>query len=249
MKIILKFTKLRELNLEAQMYPKGAKFLTGHPSLVAIRGVKSLSYEVAEILANSRLSKQIKSIDFKGTRNNQLAGPIIRQIAKFTNLTHLGIHDCRPRLDDEAMMELAPLVNLRQLYVPFSDITSEGLRALHHTPHISVLSLGYCNIEDGLDHISHLNLTHLDVCSNKRLKTEHLLPILRASPNLVDLNLRYAEGLDAKALAREADLSSLQFINILSVPKGAKAFKGLGAEEYNDDRPFHTLPVYLQDRQ
>jgi hypothetical protein len=57
MKTILKFPKLKELILEAQLYPKGAKLLTHHPTcLKVILRVKNLSYDVAQTLADSRLA-------------------------------------------------------------------------------------------------------------------------------------------------------------------------------------------------
>mmetsp|Transcript_6634 Transcript_6634/g.14712 ORF Transcript_6634/g.14712 Transcript_6634/m.14712 type:complete len:554 (+) Transcript_6634:103-1764(+) len=240
MRTILKFPKLRKLTLGTQMYPKGAKFLTMHPTLTAIHGVTRLSYEVAEILASSRLSKQITSLDFKYVQHNQMAGPIIAQIAKFSNLIHLGMRDFGRALNDTAMKELAPLVNLKELYIPDSSIASNGLRSLRHLPNIHVLSLGYCrNIVGGLENIQHLNLTHLDLRSIRGLRTEHLLPVLRVSPNLIDLNLRYAEGIDANALAKEARLlKKLEFLNVLSISNASEALKGINVKEYNEDQPF-----------
>ena len=122
METILKFPNLKELVLEAQMYPKGAKVLTSHPSLEAILCVKRLSYGVVQTLADSRLATQLTRLDFENTRNHQLAGPIIAQIAKFVNLTHLGMRRV-DTLNDAAMAELAPLVKLKELYLYHSRIT------------------------------------------------------------------------------------------------------------------------------
>ena len=243
METILKFPNLKELVLEAQMYPKGAKVLTSHPSLEAVLCVKRLSYGVVQTLADSRLATQLTRLDFENTRNHQLAGPIIAQIAKFVNLTHLGMRRV-DTLNDAAMPELAPLVKLKELYLPHSRITSEGLKVLHGIPLISVLSLGYCRgIENGLDHISHLSLTHLDVWSIKSLTAEHLLPVIRASPNLIDLNLRYAENVEAKTIAKE-ELKKLKYINVLEVGKDSgravKLLEGIGGDFYYEDEPFHT---------
>jgi hypothetical protein len=251
METILKFPKLKELILEARMYPKGVKLLTHHPTLEAILRVKNLSYDVAQTLADSRLATQLTSFNFESTRNHQLAGPIIAQIAKFVNLTHLGMHDV-DTLNDDAMVELAPLVKLKELYVPHSRITSEGLKVLRGIPLISVLSLGYCRgIENGLDHITHLPLTHLDVRSIKGLTAAHLVRVIRASPSLVDLNLRYAESVDAKTIAKE-EFKELKFLNTLSLggdsQKAEKALKNVGATFYYEDKPFHILPVHLVGR-
>jgi len=91
----------------------------------------------------------------------------------------------------------------------------------------------------GLESIQHLNLTHLDLRSIRGLTTEHLLPVLRASPNLIDLNLRYAEGIDANALAKEARLlKKLEFLNVLSISNASEALKGINVKEYNEDQPF-----------
>jgi hypothetical protein len=245
MKTILKFPKLKELILKAQMYPKGAKLLTSHPTLEAILCVKKLSYDVVQALADSRLATQLISFEFEYTRNRQLAGPIIAQIAKFVNLTHLGMRSV-DTLNDAAMAELAPLVKLRELYLPHSNITSEGLKVLRGIPLISVLSLGYCRgIENGLDHISHLSLTHLDVRSIRSLTAEQLLPVIRASPNLVDLNLRYAQNVDAGAIAKQ-ELKQLQFFNALEVGRDSRQavelLEATGAKPYFEDDPFHIEP-------
>jgi hypothetical protein len=243
METILKFPNLKELTLEAQMYQKGAKMLTSHPNLEAILCVKRLSYSVVQTLADSRLASQLTRLDFENTRNHQLAGPIIAQIAKFVNLTHLGLRRV-DTLNDAAMVELAPLVKLKELYLPHSRITSEGLKVLRGIPLISVLSLGYCcGIENGLDHISHLSLTHLDVRTIEGLTAEQLLPVIRASPNLIDLNLRYAVNVEAKTIAKE-ELKQLKFINVLEVGKDSrravKLLEGIGAEFYKEDEPFYN---------
>ena len=252
MKTILKFPSLKALILETEMYPKGAKVLTSHPNLQAILAVRNLSYEVVHNLANSRLAAQLTDFDFEYARTNQLAAPIVGEIAKFVNLTHLGMRHV-DTLNDAAMAELAPLVNLKELYVPVSRITSEGLKVLRQMPELSVLSLGYCSgIENGLDHITHLPLTHLDVRSIKGLTAAHLVRVIRASPNLVDLNLRYAESVDAKTIAKE-EFKELKFLNTLSLggdsQKAEKALRNVGAKFYYEDDPFHILPVHLVDRQ
>jgi hypothetical protein len=208
--------------------------------------VKGLSYDVVQTLADSRLATQLTRFDFEKTRNHQLAGPIIAQIAKFVNLTRLGLRSV-DTLNDAAMAELAPLVKLKELYLPKSRMTSEGLKVLRGIPLLSVLSLGYCcGIENGLDHISHLSLTHLDLRSNRSLTAEQLLPIIRASPNLIDLNLRYAENLEAKIIAEE-EFKQLKFINVLQVGKDSsravKLLKGIGADFYNEDEPFHNKSI------
>jgi hypothetical protein len=246
MQTILKFPNLKELILEAQMYPKGAKVLTSHPSLEAILCVKRLSYDVVQTMADSRLAAQLTRFDFEYTRNHQLAGPIIAQIAKFVNLTRLGMRSV-DTLDDAAMAELAPLVKLKELYLPDSRITSEGLKVLRGIPLLSVLSLGYCcGIDNGLDHISHLSLTHLDVRSNKSVTAKQLLPVIRASPNLIDLNLRYAVNVEAKTIAKE-EFKQLKFINVLEVGKDSgraeKLLKGIGADFYYEDEPFHNKSI------
>jgi hypothetical protein len=117
-----------------------------------------------ETLADSRLTTQLTRLDFEKTRNHQLAGPIIAQIAKFVSLTRLGMRSV-DTLNDAAMVELVPLVKLKELYRPHSSITSKGLKVLHGIPLLSVLTWGYCcGIRNGLDQISHdLSLTHLDL--------------------------------------------------------------------------------------
>jgi hypothetical protein len=109
-----------------------------------------------------------------------------------------------------------------------------------------VLSLGYCRgIENGLDHISHLSLTHLDVRSIRSLTAEQLLPVIRASPNLVDLNLRYAQNVDAGAIAKQ-ELKQLQFFNALEVGRDSRQavelLEATGAKPYFEDDPFHIEP-------
>jgi hypothetical protein len=254
MKKILLFPNLKELILETEIYPKGAKVLTTHPNLQAILGAKHLSYEVVQILANSRLATQLTSLDFEYTRSNQLQTPVMAEVAKFVNITRLSMRHVE-RFDDTAMAKLAPLVNLKELYVNSSRITSEGLRVLRHMPDLKVLSLGYCRgISDGLDHINHLSLTHLDVRSIENLRAEHLLPVLRASPNLVDLNLRYAEGVDPKLIANETEnLKALKFINPLSLgghsAKPNRVLKKVAAEFYYEDTSFHCLKNYFVGRE
>jgi hypothetical protein len=247
MKTILKFPSLKTLIFETEMYPEGEKLLTHHPTLEAILCVKNQSYDVAQTLADSRLVTQLTSFKFEYTRDHELAGPIIAQIAKFVNLTHLGMHRV-DTLDDAAMAELAPLVKRKQLYVPHSSITSEGLKVLRQMPQLSVLSLGYCyGIENGLDHIAHLSLTHLDVRTIESLTAEQLLPVIRASPNLVDLNLRYAKSVDAKTIAKE-EFKELKLLNTLRLGgdsgKAEKALRNVGAEFYYEDQPFYNLPAH-----
>jgi hypothetical protein len=117
MKTLLQFPNLKELILEAQMYPKGAKVLTSHPTLEAILCVKLLSYEVVQTMADSRLAAQLTALDFEDTRRNQLASPVIAQIAKFVNLTRLGMRRV-DTLDHTAMMGLAWLSCFLVLHVP-----------------------------------------------------------------------------------------------------------------------------------
>jgi hypothetical protein len=74
------------------------------------------------------------------------------------------------------------------------------------------------------------------------LTTEQLLPVIKVSPNLLDLNLRYAEKVDAKALTKGAELKQLKFLNVLNVgrnsSKAKKALEGTGAEFYYQGQPF-----------
>ena len=75
------------------------------------------------------------------------------------------------------------------------------------------------------------------------MTAEHLLPVIRASPNLIDLNLRYAENVEAKTIAKE-ELKKLKYINVLEVGKDSgravKLLEGIGADFYYEDEPFHT---------
>lgn len=264
MEMILKLPKLRDLFLGAQMYPEGTKLLTNHPTLAGIHGVRQLSLDAVQILADSKLAPQLESFSFEGAQEN--AKSIMAQIAKFVNLTHLKMDS--NSLDDVAMMELAPLVHLQQLYLPhFSKVGAEGLAVLHHLPNIKVLSLGYCqgNIGNGLyDHIRHLDLTHLDLRAIKELTSAELLPVLGTGstagedrveqfPNLVDLNLRYAENVDANQLIKEVNFGKLKYLNVFStktdIPTSmmlkAQVTKALGldsVEFYKEDTPFHVMP-------
>jgi hypothetical protein len=198
-----------------------------------------------QTLADSRLATQLTRFDFEKTRNHQLAGPIIAQITKFVNLTRLGMRSV-DKLNDAAMAELKPLVKLKELYLPHSSITSKGLKVLRGIPLLSVLSLDYCfGIRNGLDHISHISLTHLDLRSIKSSTAKQLLPVIRASPNLIDLNLRYAVNVEAKTIAKE-ELKQLKFINVLGVGKDSgirdveKLLEGIGADFYYEDEPFQN---------
>merc|ERR1712060_146805 len=130
------------------------------------------------------------------------------------------------------------MIDLQHLgLVRSMSITDSGLAHLKGLYKVAVLCLGCTGIGDsGMKHLQCLPLVRLDL-RQATITTVGVKFIAASFPNLTDLNLRYASGVEADAAAYLATLRNLTHVNVFSTGVNTEDLAGISF--YNDDVPFH----------
>jgi len=175
-----------------------------------------------ELLANNtKLATQLTALSVEKISPTALF--------KFTNLERLAVKQGVADIIKELPKRIPKLKVLH--FGNYSKIATKPYRRFKHIEH---LRLGYethltnRNIADFV----HLPLRKLDLRCCGKITTTGLRRIIKACPNITDLNLRHAKGISSNAAPVIASLSHLRYFNVLStgvsekkVVKLARKFK------------------------